>query len=127
MQPYEVKWSHEAVYDAADISDYIESSFGSDRADKFEHDIDVEVEKLGNKSVQIGRSEQLGHQFRHVGDGLHPERDHGQQPPEEHAYPLHPVLKTEEVLRCDAFRLLNYKTLQEPAYDDHHSPEKIGE
>ena len=25
MQPYEVKWSHEAVYDAADISDYIES------------------------------------------------------------------------------------------------------
>ncbi len=44
MQPYEVKWSHEAVYDVADISDYIESNFGIDRADKFEQDIDVEVE-----------------------------------------------------------------------------------
>ena len=54
MQPYEVKWSHEAVYDAADISDYIESNFGIDRADKFEQDIDVEVEKLGKNHSFYG-------------------------------------------------------------------------
>ena len=47
MKRYEVKWSHEAIYDTADITDYIESEFGSRRADKFEDDIDAEVEKLG--------------------------------------------------------------------------------
>ena len=47
MRRYEVKWSHEAIYDAADIIDYIELNFGYRRADRFEDEINEEVEKLG--------------------------------------------------------------------------------
>ena len=47
MKQFDVKWSHEAIYDAADITDYIELNFGRKRADKFESDIDEKVEALG--------------------------------------------------------------------------------
>ena len=46
MEKYEVKWSYESIYDAADIAEYIERSFGIERADLFSHDIDCEIEKL---------------------------------------------------------------------------------
>ena len=47
MRDYDVVWSREAIYDVADIADYIELRFGRDRADHFNNDIDVEVEALG--------------------------------------------------------------------------------
>ncbi|MBQ9361102.1 MAG: type II toxin-antitoxin system RelE/ParE family toxin [Lachnospiraceae bacterium] len=47
MDDYEVFWSHEAIYDLADISEYIESEFGIERADRFDEDIDREGEALG--------------------------------------------------------------------------------
>lgn len=47
MDEYEVIWSIESIYDAADIEDYIETEFGKDRADRFHNDIDFEVESLG--------------------------------------------------------------------------------
>ena len=48
MHSYEVIWSHEAVYDIADIVDYIELWFGRERADRFLRDIDREREVLGS-------------------------------------------------------------------------------
>lgn len=47
MRDYDVVWSREAIYDVADIADYIELRFGRDRADRFHGDIDVEGEALG--------------------------------------------------------------------------------
>ena len=44
---HEVRWSRESVYDAADIKEYIELRFGMKRSDKFQVDIGIEVEKLG--------------------------------------------------------------------------------
>jgi len=48
MDDYKVIWSWEAIYDVADIADYIEICFGLDRADKFNDDIDREGEALGS-------------------------------------------------------------------------------
>ena len=47
MHDYEVIWSRESIYDAADIADYIEQRFGKDRADRFNDEIDAECEALG--------------------------------------------------------------------------------
>ena len=41
-------WSRESIYDIADIADYIELRFGSDRADRFVNEIDNEGSKLGD-------------------------------------------------------------------------------
>ena len=49
MKPYNIEWSHEAIYDAADIADYIEDSFGYERSKKFEDDIKAEVGKLSEQ------------------------------------------------------------------------------
>ena len=48
MHDYAVEWSREAIYDVADIADYIELCFGRERADRFNDDIDNEVEVLGH-------------------------------------------------------------------------------
>lgn len=40
IEEYNVRWSIEAIYDVADIEDYIEENFGRDRADQFDDDID---------------------------------------------------------------------------------------
>ncbi len=47
MREYDVFWSRESIYDVADIADYIEFRFDQDRADRFNDDIDREVQKLG--------------------------------------------------------------------------------
>lgn len=47
MHDYHVVWSREAIYDVADIADYIELRFGRERADRFNDEIDVEGEALG--------------------------------------------------------------------------------
>ena len=46
MHDFDVVWSREAIYDVADIADYIELRFGRERADRFNDDIDVEGEAL---------------------------------------------------------------------------------
>lgn len=48
MGEYEVLWSQESIYDAADIEDYIEADFGEERAKRFHSEIDSEVERLGS-------------------------------------------------------------------------------
>lgn len=48
MHDYDVEWSREAIYDVADIADYIELRFGRERADRFNDDIDNEGEALGH-------------------------------------------------------------------------------
>ena len=48
MRDYEVIWSRESIYDVADITDYIESRFGRERADRFNEDISRECEALGS-------------------------------------------------------------------------------
>ena len=48
MHDYDVMWSREAVYDVADIVDYIELRFGRERADRFNDEIDVEAKALGH-------------------------------------------------------------------------------
>ncbi len=35
MDEYEVLWSQESIYDAADIEDYIEADFGEERVNDF--------------------------------------------------------------------------------------------
>ncbi len=45
MHDYDVVWSRESIYDVADIADYIEFRFDQERADRFNDDIDCEVEK----------------------------------------------------------------------------------
>ncbi len=46
MANYEVIWSRESVYDVADISDYIELRFGTERADQFNDEIDDVISSL---------------------------------------------------------------------------------
>ena len=47
MHDYHVVWSREAIYDVADIADYIELRFGRERADRFNDEIDAQGEALG--------------------------------------------------------------------------------
>lgn len=49
MDNYEVIWSRESVYDVADISDYIELRFGTERADQFNDEIDDVISSLSWK------------------------------------------------------------------------------
>ena len=47
MYDYHVVWSREAIYDVADIADYIELRFGRERADRFNDEIAAEGVALG--------------------------------------------------------------------------------
>lgn len=46
MQEYDVIMTWEAIYDVTDIADYIEAKFGEDRADRFQNDIVLEIDRL---------------------------------------------------------------------------------
>ena len=46
MQDYKVLLTWEATYDITDIADYIEAEFGRIRADRFQADMENEMEKL---------------------------------------------------------------------------------
>lgn len=55
MHDYNVVWSWEAIYDVADITDYIELRFGKERADRFNDEIDAKGKNLGrNYRVYAG-------------------------------------------------------------------------
>ena len=46
MSDYSVEWSMESIYDVADLAEYIEQSFGKERADRFNDDTDETIAKL---------------------------------------------------------------------------------
>ena len=46
MQEFEVILTWEAIYDVVDIAEYIENEFGIERADKFQKDMEKQMEKL---------------------------------------------------------------------------------
>lgn len=46
MQEYDVIMTWEAIYDITDIADYIEARFGEDRADRFQNEIESEIDRL---------------------------------------------------------------------------------
>ena len=45
MQEYSIILTLEAIYDIADIADYIEKEFGQHRADRFQSDIKKSITK----------------------------------------------------------------------------------
>ncbi len=47
MQERKVVLTWEAIYDVTDIADYIEQEFGSERADRFECDMNREIREIG--------------------------------------------------------------------------------
>ena len=48
MQEYKVILTWEAIYDVIGFADYIEASFGKQRADRFQRNIRAQMEKLGS-------------------------------------------------------------------------------
>ena len=46
----------EAIYDIADMAEYMEAEFGIDRADKFQNDIKEQISLLGSKKIVFGRT-----------------------------------------------------------------------
>ncbi|MDD2972762.1 MAG: type II toxin-antitoxin system RelE/ParE family toxin [Lachnospiraceae bacterium] len=50
-----VTW--EAIYDMADIMDYIEADFGKDRADRFQTDIKRELQKLSYTATFLPKTQ----------------------------------------------------------------------
>lgn len=47
----------EAIYDVADIAEYIEADFGIERADQFQDDIKKQMSLLGSTNVVFGRTQ----------------------------------------------------------------------
>ena len=47
----------EAIYDVADIAEYIEAEFGIDRADEFQNDMKEQISLLGSKNIVFGRTQ----------------------------------------------------------------------
>lgn len=56
MQERKLKLTWEAIYDVADIADYIEDEFGEARADKFQDDIRIEFEKIARTGITFGNT-----------------------------------------------------------------------
>ena len=57
MQERNVVLTWEAIYDVADIAEYIEAEFGIERADKFQDDIKEQMSLLGSTNVVFGRTQ----------------------------------------------------------------------
>lgn len=49
--------TREAIYDIADIAEYIEADFGIDRADEFQNDIKKQISMLGSMNIIFGRTQ----------------------------------------------------------------------
>jgi len=47
----------EAIYDIADMAEYMEAEFGIDRADEFQNDIKKQISLLGSKNIVFGRTQ----------------------------------------------------------------------
>lgn len=56
MQKYKVIVTWEAVYDIAEIADYIEAQFGTARADRFQEDIRERLDKLETTGGIFGKT-----------------------------------------------------------------------
>lgn len=59
MQDYKILLTWEAIYDVTDITDYIEAEFGIDRADRFQYEIENEIQKLSYMSGAFPRTQIL--------------------------------------------------------------------
>lgn len=57
MPEYKIIVTWEAIYDMADIMDYIEADFGEERADRFQLDIKRELEKLSYTAVSLPKTQ----------------------------------------------------------------------
>lgn len=57
MQERNVVLTWEAIYDVADIAEYIEAEFGMNRADRFQDDIKEQMRLLGSINVVFGRTQ----------------------------------------------------------------------
>lgn len=57
MQERKVVLTWEAIYDVADIAEYIEADFGIERADQFQADIKEQMSLLGSTNVVFGRTQ----------------------------------------------------------------------
>ena len=53
---YTIEWSAEAVYDVAEIAEYIEERFGEARADRFTRELQASVGKLSYMPAAFGDS-----------------------------------------------------------------------
>ena len=56
MQRYKVTVTWEAVYDIAEIADYIEAQFGIARADRFQEEIKERLDKLETMGGIFGKT-----------------------------------------------------------------------
>lgn len=56
MQGYKVIVTWEAVYDVAEVAEYIESSFGMERADRFQDDMRKQMENLETMGTMFGQT-----------------------------------------------------------------------
>ncbi len=56
MQEYNILLTWEAMYDIADITDYIEVQFGINSADEFQSNIRREIKKLGYANIVFSKT-----------------------------------------------------------------------
>lgn len=59
MQEHKVILTWEAIYDVTDIAEYIEAEFGQDRADRFQLDIEDQLERLENMGIMLSKTDLL--------------------------------------------------------------------
>lgn len=59
MQEHKVILTWEAIYDVTDIAEYIEAEFGQDRADRFQLDIDMQLEHLECVGTMLRKTDLL--------------------------------------------------------------------
>lgn len=59
MQELKVILTWEAIYDVTDIAEYIEAEFGQDRADRFQIDIEDQLERLEYVGIMLGKTDLL--------------------------------------------------------------------
>ncbi|MFR6330083.1 MAG: type II toxin-antitoxin system RelE/ParE family toxin [Eisenbergiella sp.] len=66
MPEYKIIVTWEAIYDMADIMDYIEADFGEERADRFQLDIKRELEKLSYTAVSFLKRKSYTEDMRYI-------------------------------------------------------------
>ena len=59
MQEYSIILTLEAIYDIADIADYIEKEFGQQRADRFQSDIKNQLQSLSHSGAIFPKTQLL--------------------------------------------------------------------
>lgn len=59
MQGHKVILTWEAIYDVTDIAEYIEAEFGQDRSDRFQLDMEEQLERLEYVGTMLGKTDLL--------------------------------------------------------------------